>query len=107
MAIAGAAAAFDDEEYFQQTTAAVMNSREKLSSDLAELGFVILPSAANFIFINHPDHDAAALSQALREKSVIVRHFKLPRIEQYLRITIGSDAQSKALVDALKAILIR
>ncbi len=107
MAIAGAAAAFDDAEYFQQTTAAVINSREKLSSDLAELGFVILPSAANFIFINHPDHDAAALSQALREKSVIVRHFKLPRIEQYLRITIGSDAQSKALVDALKAILIR
>ena len=106
MAIAGAAAAFDDAEYFQQTTAAVINSREKLCSDLAALGFMILPSAANFIFVKHPHHDAAALSQALREHSVIVRHFALPRIEQYLRITVGSDAQSKALVDVLKAILV-
>jgi histidinol-phosphate aminotransferase len=105
IAIAGAAAAFDDAEYFQQTTAAVINSREKLCSDLSALGFMILPSAANFIFVKHPHHDAATLSQELREHSVIVRHFALPRIEQYLRITVGSDAQSKALVDALKAIL--
>ena len=75
--------------------------------ELESLGFAILPSAANFIFVKHPDHDAATLSQALREKSVIVRHFKLPRIEQYLRITVGSDAQSNMLVDALKVILLR
>lgn len=105
MAIAGAAAAFDDVEYFQQTTAAVINSREKMCRDLAALGFTILPSAANFIFAKHPDHDAAALSQALRECSVIVRHFKLPRIEQYLRITIGSDSQNQAMVTALNSIL--
>lgn len=105
MAIAGAAAAFDDEDYFQQTTNAVINQRENLCVDLVALGFVILPSAANFIFARHPDHDAASLSLALRDKSVIVRHFKLPRIEQYLRITIGSAAQNEALVNALKAIL--
>ena len=107
IAIAGAAAAFDDVEYFQQTTAAVINSRQKLCVDLASLGFTILPSAANFIFVKHPTHDAATLSHQLREKSVIVRRFQLPRIEQYLRITVGSDAQSKALVDAFKVILLR
>lgn len=105
MAIAGAAAAFDDVGYFQQTTSAVISSRESLCVDLVALGFVVLPSAANFIFVKHPEHDAAALSLALREKSVIVRHFRLPRIEQYLRITIGSDSQNKALISALKVIL--
>ena len=107
IAIAGAAAAFDDIEYFQQTTAAVISSREKLCVDLAALGLTILPSAANFIFVKHPAHDAANLSRKLREKSVIVRHFQLPRIEQYLRITVGSDAQNKSLIDAFKVILLR
>jgi histidinol-phosphate aminotransferase len=105
IAIAGAAAAFDDVDYFQQTTNAVINSREKLCGELTTMGFAVLPSAANFIFVKHPEHDAAALSLALREKSVIVRHFRLPRIEQYLRITIGSDLQNKALISALKVIL--
>lgn len=106
MAIVGAAAAFDDVKYFQQTVATVVSSREKLCADLFALGFSILPSAANFIFAKHDGYDAAALSSALRERSVIVRHFKLPRIEQYLRITIGSDAQNQALVAALKNILV-
>jgi histidinol-phosphate aminotransferase len=105
MAIVGAAAAFDDVGYFRQTIAAVINSREKLCADLARLRFVILPSSANFIFVIHPDHDATSLSLALRERSVIVRHFKLPRIEQYLRITIGSVADNEALVSALGTIL--
>lgn len=105
MAIVGAAAAFDDGEYFLQTTSAVIKSREKLCADLELLGFVVLPSAANFIFVKHPKRDAAVLSLALREQSVIVRHFKLPRIEQYLRISIGSAVQNEALVSALKVIL--
>lgn len=105
MAIAGAAAAFDDVDYFLQTTSAVIKSREQLCAGLEALGFSVLPSAANFIFVRHPEHDAASLSLALREKSVIVRHFNLPRIEQYLRITIGSDLQNKALISALKVIL--
>lgn len=107
MAIAGAAAAMDDIEYFQKTTSAVIKSRQKLCSDLTAMGFFVLPSAANFIFARHPEYDGAALAQSLREQSVIVRRFQLPRIEQYLRITIGSDQQNNVLVSALKAILKR
>lgn len=107
MAIAGAAAAMDDIDYFQKTTSAVINSRQKLCSDLTAMGFFVLPSAANFVFARHPECDGAVLAQNLREQSVIVRRFPLPRIEQYLRITIGSDQQNNALVSALRVILKR
>lgn len=105
VAQAGACAAFEDEAYFQHTRQAVMQSRDVLCEQLARLGFEVLPSAANFVFARHPQHDAGALAQALRERAVIVRHFRLPRIEQFLRITVGSPAQQSALVVALEAIL--
>ena len=73
--------------------------------ELVALGFEVLPSAANFIFARHPQHDAAQLAQALRKQSIIVRHFKLPRIDQFLRITVGADAECKALTEALRNIL--
>ena len=65
----------------------------------------VLPSAANFIFARHPQRDAAELAKALRERSIIVRHFKLPRIDQFLRITVGTAAECAALVEALRDIL--
>jgi histidinol-phosphate aminotransferase len=105
LAIAGAAAAMADREHFETTCQAVIRSREILTSQLQALGFDVLPSAANFIFTRHPAHDAAQLAVALRSRSIIVRHFKLPRIDQHLRITIGTDAQCAALVDALREIL--
>ena len=104
-AIAGAAAAIEDEEHFERTRRAVMTSREKLAAELAGLGFTVLPSAANFIFAHHPQRDAGELAQALRERSIIVRHFRQPRIEQFLRITIGTDEQCGTLVAALREIL--
>jgi histidinol-phosphate aminotransferase len=82
-----------------------MASRTQLAAELAQLGFEVLPSAANFVFARHPQHDAARLAAQLRERSVIVRHFRLPRIEQFLRITIGTPEQNAALVAALRAIL--
>ena len=105
LAIVGAVAAIDDEAYFRQTCAAVIASRERLSAELTALGFEVLPSAANFIFARHPQRDAGQLAQALRERSIIVRHFKLPRIEQFLRITIGTDGECAALHAALHEIL--
>jgi len=105
LALVGASAALDDEAYFEQTRRQVIASRDTLSEDLAALGFEVLPSAANFVFARHPAHDAAALAAALRERSIIVRHFKAPRIDQFLRITVGTDAQCALLVQALKAIL--
>ncbi len=101
IAIAGAAAAFADREYFEQTCRQVIASREAVVAALHERGFEVLPSAANFIFARHPQRDAAAIAAALREQGVIVRHFKQPRIEQFLRITIGMPEQNQALLEAL------
>ncbi|MDD2664661.1 MAG: histidinol-phosphate transaminase [Dechloromonas sp.] len=105
LAIAGAVAAIDDQTYFDQTCAAVVATRDALTADLAGLGFEVLPSAANFIFARHPAHDAGELAKALRERNIIVRHFRQPRIDQFLRITVGTDAECRALTDALRAIL--
>jgi len=83
----------------------VIATREKLAGELAALGFEVLPSAANFVFARHPGRDASQLAASLRERKIIVRHFKTARIEQFLRITIGTDEQCAALVTALKEIL--
>ena len=105
LAIVGAAAAMDDREHLEKTRQAVMRSRETLITGLEKLGFDVLPSAANFIFAQHPQHDAAALSAQLRERQIIVRHFKQPRINQHLRISIGTDQECAALITALREIL--
>lgn len=103
LALAGAIAAFRDEEYFRQTCQRVIEDREALGLELQRLGFEVLPSAANFLFVRHPERDAAELSAALRGEGVIVRHFRQPRIEQFLRITIGTPAQNRRLLEVLKA----
>ncbi len=105
LAIAGAVAAIEDSEYFDQTRQAVIATRERLVGELKKLGFEVLPSAANFIFARHPGHDAQESALALRQRGIIVRHFKLPRIEQVLRITVGTDEQCAALVAAMKEIV--
>ena len=103
---AGAVAAMEDHAYFEQTRQQVIASREKLVADLEALDFRVLPSGANFIFARHANRDGAELTAALRERSIIVRHFKNPgRIAPYLRITIGTDTQCAALVSALREIL--
>ena len=104
MALAGAAAAIEDREHFEATRQKVIHSREQLSRDLQGLGFEVLPSAANFVFAHHPEKDAGELAAALRARSIIVRHFRQPRIDQFLRITIGTDAECAALVEALRDI---
>lgn len=101
IAVAGAAAAFADKAYFEDTCAKVIASREKLVEGLRQRGFDVLPSAANFIFARHPEQDAAGIAARLRDKGVIVRHFKQERIAQFLRISIGTPEQNQALLDAL------
>ena len=105
MAIAGAAAAFEDQAYFAHTCQLVIDSRDALVAELQQLGFEVLPSAANFVFARHPQQDAAGLAAGLREHGVIVRHFKQARIAQFLRISIGTPEQNQALLDALAVCL--
>ncbi|MBS1145879.1 MAG: histidinol-phosphate aminotransferase [Proteobacteria bacterium] len=106
LAQAGALASLQDHAYFEGLCAKVVTTRTRLVAAMAEMGFDVLPSAANFIFARHPVHDGAELATNLRERSIIVRHFKNPvRIAPFLRITVGTDAQCDALLAALKAIV--
>ncbi|KXU39167.1 histidinol-phosphate aminotransferase [Ventosimonas gracilis] len=104
LASAGAIASFEDEEYFAQNCAKIVQSRKLLSQGLSGLGFRVLPSAANFVFATHPRRDAAWLAGWLREQGILVRHFKQPRIEQFLRISIGTPDQQQALITALASL---
>lgn len=101
-AIAAAVASFEDQTYFEEQCQKVISSREKLVDELTALGFKVLPSKANFIFASHPSHDAGQLAQQLREQGIIVRYFNKPRINQFLRITVGTDEQNERLVHTLK-----
>ncbi|MBN6515222.1 histidinol-phosphate transaminase [Acinetobacter pittii] len=101
-AIAAAIASFEDQTYFEEQCQKVISSREKLVDELTALGFKVLPSKANFIFASHLSHDAGQLAQQLREQGIIVRYFNKPRINQFLRITVGTDEQNERLVQTLK-----
>ncbi|MQA18856.1 histidinol-phosphate transaminase [Rugamonas rivuli] len=105
VAQAGAVAAIDDAAYMEQTSQAIIATRAWLIAQMQALGFDVLPSQANFIFARHPGHDAAQLAAGLRERAILVRHFKQLRIDQFLRISIGTDGECAQLVDALKALL--
>ena len=101
LALAGGVAAFEDQAYFEQTCQAVMSSREGLTLALEDLGFEVLPSQANFVFARHPERAGAELAAGLRAQGVLVRHFKQARIDQYLRISVGTPEQCGQLVAAL------
>lgn len=105
LAIVGATAAIADREHFERTRRAVIEGREWLVYGMTGLGFHIPPSAANFLFACHPHRDAAELAAKLRGRGIIVRHFRSPRIEQYLRITIGKPEDNALLLTALTEIL--
>jgi len=105
LAQVAALASYEDRAWFEESCGKVVASRERLTARLQALRFEVVPSAANFLFATHPAHDAAALAAALRKREVFVRHFRLPRIEQHLRISIGTDAECNALVMALREIV--
>lgn len=102
---AGAIASIEDDAHFQQARAAIMRNRDDLTAALVRLGFDVLPSSANFVFARHPDRSGRSLAAALRERAVLVRHFTASRIADYLRITIGSEAELARLTAALREVL--
>lgn len=105
LAIKGAVAAIKDQAYFKKTCQAIIDTREKTVKGLEALGFDVVPSAANFVFAKHAEQDAEKLFLALREHAIVVRYFDKPRINQHLRITIGTDAEMQSLLQALTHIL--
>lgn len=101
MAQVGAIASYGDEPYFRKTCKAIIDSREQVTQALQKLGFAVLPSTANFIFVRHPSLPAVQLAAGLRERAIIVRHFNHPRINQYLRISIGNPDECATLIRTL------
>ena len=97
-ALAAGTASIGDKTYFEQSTAKVIAVREWTKEQLKKLGFVFGDSKANFIFAAHPNYPAKELFTALREAHIIVRYFDKPRIDNYLRITIGTQEEMQRLI---------
>lgn len=95
------AAAIGDKAYYDRVNALVISERERLSRELASLGFTVLPSKANFVFAKHAALSGREVYEALRARGVLVRHFQKPRISEYCRITVGSREENDALLRAL------
>ncbi|WP_416885293.1 histidinol-phosphate transaminase [Marinospirillum sp.] len=105
LALVGAQAALEDLPYYQALNQKIIASREQLSQDLTLLGFEVLPSKANFVFARHSHHCAADLADQLRQNAILVRHFKHPQIDQFLRITIGNKEQNQQLIKTITQII--
>lgn len=105
IAQAAAIASLKDEDYFQESRRQIMHTRDSLTRHLGKMGFEVLPSAANFVFARHPIHTASDLYLELKKQGVLVRYFNKPRIDNYLRITVGTDAEISILCKRLQQIL--
>jgi histidinol-phosphate aminotransferase len=105
LALVGANAAIEDDEYFKEISQKIINTREITTRRLRELNFNVLPSKANFVFISHPQVGAKTLFQELRNRGILVRYFNQPRIDNFLRVTIGTDEEMSLFIDALREIL--
>ena len=101
VAAAGLKGAMEDEGYFQSVRGRVMATRDRTAQKLAELGFSVLPSRANFLFVSRPGVSGAALQAGLRERGILVRRWDDPLIADWLRITVGTDGDMDALLAAL------
>ncbi len=104
LALAGGCEAILDDEYFKETRRRVIKTREEVIFKLKELGFGVIDSKANFIFITHPEINAALLFQKLKDNGVLVRHFNNPGIDNYLRVSIGKEEEMAEFIDNIKDI---
>ncbi len=98
-------ASLRDEEWLQHCTGRVIETRTRVVAELKEMGFEVLPSAANFLFVRHARQAAGELFAALRERQIIVRYFNKPRVDEFLRISIGTDNDMDELLAVLKTLI--
>ncbi len=105
MSLEAGSAAIDDNSYYMSNCERVMATRKYMSEGLRALGFELTDSKANFVFAKHGQIGGKELYLRLREKGILVRHFDAPRISEYNRITVGTDAEAKALLLACREIL--
>lgn len=93
-----------DEKYFRDTIQKIVTTRERMTKELKRLGFRVLDSSANFVFASPSGRPAAEIFKLLEEKHIFVRYFNKPGIDNFLRITVGTDEQADKLIEALEAI---
>ena len=105
LAIAGAVAALNDDAWFEEKRRRIVASRDALVRALCELDFEVLPSVANFVFARHRRRGGAEFAAQLREGGILVRHFQKPRIADFLRITVGTEDQSRRLIALLRRLI--
>lgn len=105
VAIAAGCAAVDDDKYFKDTIAKIVSTRERLTKALEAMGFTVARSAANFLFASHAQYSAKEIFTYLRDKGIFVRYFDKPRIDNFLRITVGTDDQTDKLISAVKELV--
>ncbi|MBQ9278777.1 MAG: histidinol-phosphate transaminase [Lachnospiraceae bacterium] len=94
-----------DDEYFKDTVAKVIDTREWFKNEIENIGFKVLPSATNFLFISHEKVAAKEIFEKAREEKIFVRYFNKPRIDNYLRVTIGTREEMEIFLDFLKKIV--
>ncbi len=103
LSLAAAAAALDDYEWMERNVRRIRATRARLTETLRQLGFEVPRSAANFVFARRPGRDSAPLYEALRDRGILVRHFATPELRDGLRITVGTEEETTALLDVLTA----
>jgi len=104
LAQAGAREAIKDVAYFEETRSKIMKTRQRVSAGLVNLGFRVIPSEANFIFVSNPQYPACDLFRKLREQGILVRYFDKPRTDNFLRVTIGTDEEMDRFLEAVAGI---
>lgn len=96
------AASVKSDDYFKKVIASIIDTREYFSEEIKKLGFKVLPSSANFVFASHPDIKASYIYEEAKKRNIYVRYFNSPRIDNYLRITIGMKEDMDSLIEFLK-----
>jgi histidinol-phosphate aminotransferase len=104
LALVGAREAIRDGAYFQSTRSKIIETRKRVSAELAQMGFQVIPSQANFIFISSQRCAARELFRQLREKGILVRYFDKPKIDNFIRVTIGTDPEMDCFLEAIAVI---
>jgi len=105
LALVGAAAALSDAMYYNEINSRVVKTRNRVTEAMRNMGFTVLPSAANFIFVKAPNIKGTAVFSALREKGILVRHFNTERISDFLRVSMGTDEDMDKFLDACGEII--
>lgn len=103
--ITAGVASLQDKQYFEETVCKVVKTRERVKKELAEIGFTFTDSKTNFLFASHKEIPAKDIFEALRKEEIYVRYFDAKRINNYLRITVGTEEEMNKLMEALKRIL--